>query len=66
LPEYWELAKASPAGDGVSGFQSAFYWSATEDPFDPSFAFNVYMGDGYTYSDGKSGEYYVRCVRENS
>ena len=39
------------------------YWSSSEDVSDAKYAWTVYFDAGGTYSDPRSNEYFVRCVR---
>lgn len=49
--------------DGVISYR--YYWSATEDSSDSSYAWDVYLGDGSTSSTPKNGgNFQVRCVRD--
>ncbi|MCF6331206.1 MAG: cadherin domain-containing protein [Sulfurimonas sp.] len=70
LPTRSELASLSdygtnnPAIDPI--FQntiSDFYWSSTTHVANISYAWGVYFYDGYQYSDTKTNDFYVRCVR---
>lgn len=41
----------------------SFYWSSTTDSSNNTNAWNIYFANGYQYSNLKSNNYYVRCVR---
>jgi hypothetical protein len=65
LPTYPELvAKYLATNPGnASGFQTGYYWSSTEYPFNSDNAYYVYMNYGYASLSGKSNpSYYARCV----
>jgi hypothetical protein len=72
LPTIQELASlvdptqsnpALPAGHPFSNVQSSYYWSATTFAFDASSAWAVRFNDGGVGPGGKSGGYFVWCVR---
>ena len=42
---------------------SDYYWSSTTYASDTNYALDIYFDDGYTNSDDKSYNSYVRCVR---
>jgi Protein of unknown function (DUF1566) len=48
-----------PTGSG--GYRG--YWSATTRSSGTTYAWYVYLSDGYTYDGAKSNSLYVRCVR---
>ena len=59
-----DRSKSNPAiVDGFANFSSNYYWSSTTQVGDESDAWYVRFGRGGVYSDGKNGNYYVRCVR---
>lgn len=55
----------SPAinGNYFPGTVSSYYWSNDAYAPDPASAWIVDFPDGYTYANGKSGNYHVRLVR---
>jgi len=61
LPKRWELVKAYE--EEVEGLNSCFYWSSSENISNSSEAWFVYFSNGITYSNTKTDEYYVRCVK---
>ena len=44
-------------------FRATSYWSGTELPSDPTYAYNVTFYNGYMNAFTKGNGYYVRCVR---
>ncbi|KJU83107.1 protein containing DUF1566, partial [Candidatus Magnetobacterium bavaricum] len=59
--------QANPAtwliSQGFTNVQSFLYWSSTSYAYNTSFAWIVYMFDGYVYANDKSDGYYVWPVR---
>ena len=49
---------------GFTAFSAGYYWSATEDSSDSSYAWNVNFSNGYTSRSLETNSYYVRCVRD--
>jgi len=63
LPYMWELAKYFQQ-NGQGSFQADFYWSSTEDPGSPGYAYNVHMDLGLVFSNGKADPNgLARCAR---
>lgn len=63
LPHMWELAQYYQQ-NGAGSFQAGYYWSSTEYPDDPDFAYGVYVSNGYVDFYGKtSPNYLARCAR---
>jgi hypothetical protein len=50
-------------GQGITGFNSNFYWSSTTQAGDPGSSWDVYFGFGFSGPSNKSYSFYVRCVR---
>jgi pimeloyl-ACP methyl ester carboxylesterase len=69
LPNILELesivddSRVYPAIDPVFSCQSSYYWSATTFAGGPAFAWVVSFDGGSDGWGGKTGSYYVRCVR---
>jgi len=59
-----DITKYNPTiKDGFKNVTSYYYWSSSPNVSDSSDAWVVNFYYGNTYSDGKSGKNYVRCVR---
>ena len=58
LPKLWELLKAFE--DKEEGFTSNHYWSSAETS--ATVAYFVRFGNGNTYDNYKTDNYYVRCI----
>jgi len=52
-----------PSGHPFLNVQSGYYWSSTEYAGNPDSAWTVKMLNGYVYTNGKIGSYYVWPVR---
>jgi hypothetical protein len=70
LPTVKELLSIVDNGNYNPAINSEFentsssdYWSSTTNAYRTSAAWPVYFNDGSTYSNGKHGSRYVRCVR---
>jgi len=42
----------------------SYYWAGTTNAINTDYAYDVYFSDGYMGSSSKSGNGYVRCVRD--
>ena len=49
---------------GFTAFAADWYWSATQDSSNSTYAWNVNFNNGRTSSGLKTNSYYVRCVRD--
>jgi Protein of unknown function (DUF1566) len=59
-----QVDPALPAGHpSSSNVQSSFYWSATTDARNASYAWAVYFGSGGVISGTKNNDFYGWCVR---
>jgi hypothetical protein len=70
LPTIEELLYITDKGRVIPAIDPTFkyvssdvYWSSTTLASDSSYAWTVYFDYGYDYRNGKTYEYYVRCVR---
>ncbi len=61
LPTKPELACIYTNRASLGSFQSDYYWSSTEN--DTAYAWRQYFSNGDVDLYGKTGSYYVRCVR---
>jgi phage baseplate assembly protein gpV len=66
LPTISELQSAFDYEKGearIDGFVANGYWSSVTVPSSSANAYNVGMNNGYVFSNPKSNNWYVRCVR---
>jgi hypothetical protein len=63
LIDYGKYNPALPAGHPFSGVQANYYWSSSTSANYPSYAWFVYLNDGYVNGNGKTNSNYVWPVR---
>ena len=63
LVDYGRYSPALPSGHPFTGVQTGFYWSSTTYANNTSYAWYVYLSDGYVSYGFKTGSYYVWPVR---
>ena len=55
-----------PAGHPFIDVQSSSYWSATSVANNPTFAWNVFFGNGIVFISNKTSDNFVWCARSGS
>jgi hypothetical protein len=58
-----QMYPALPSGHPFGNVQPSYYWSSTTSVFDGSFAWYLWLGDGFSDFDPKTGLRYVWPVR---